>query len=65
MYNENLYLIKKQDNKYSYLSCPNFNMICESDEYIGYNFKCQINNNVFSFIIENYKVEVKLFVKRM
>lgn len=64
MNNENIYLIKKQDNKYFYLSCPNFNMICENDEYIGYNFKCKINNNnVFSFIIENYKVEIELFVK--
>ena len=63
MHNENLYLIKKQDNKYYYLSCPNFNMIFENDEYIGYNFKCKINKNVLAILIENYKVEIELFVK--
>lgn len=63
MYNENLYLIKKQDNKYYYLSCPKYDMTYENDDYIGYNFKCKINRNVFSFLTENCKVEIELFVK--
>ncbi len=63
MKEENLYLIKKQDNKYYYLSCPNYDMTYENDEHIGYNFKCNINKNVFSFLIEKYKVEIELFVK--
>lgn len=58
MDNENMYLIKKHDNKYSYISCPNYNVEYGNDEYIGYDFKCKINNNNVFFIIENYKAKL-------
>ncbi len=64
MNNKNIYLLKKQDKKYTYLSCPNTKLLYENGQYKGTNFNCKIVKNRFTFFIESYVIEIELLIKR-